>query len=231
MIDLYYAPTPNTWKVSIMLEECGLPYRVMPIDIMTGEQKKPEFLAINPNGRIPAIVDDESPEGPLAVFESGAILIYLAEKTGRFLAQSGRARVDALSWLMWQMSGLGPMAGQAHHFRRYAPPGNEYSADRFVKESARLYGVMDGHLKDQEWLAGGQYGIADIASWGWIWYHRMHGQNLDDFPSVQRWFFAISARPAVQRGRMVGVENQSEEMRNRLLGPFYGANGPAPGAG
>jgi GSH-dependent disulfide-bond oxidoreductase len=230
MIDLYYAPTPNTWKASIMLEECALPYRVIPLDILAGDQKKPAFLAINPNGRIPAIVDNDAPAGPLAVFESGAILIYLAEKTGRFLAASGSARADAFSWLMWQMSGLGPMAGQAHHYRRYAPPGNEYSAERFVKESARLYGVMDGHLKTLEWLAGGEYSIADIAAWGWVWYHRMHGQRLEDFPSIKRWFFAISARPAVQRGRMLGIETQADEVRARLLGAYYGANGPAPGA-
>ena len=227
MIDLYYTPTPNTWKVSIMLEECGLPYRVVPIDIMAGDQKRPAFLAINPNGRVPAIVDHDAPDGSLPVFESGAILIYLAEKTHRFLAPAGRARAEAQSWLMWQMGGLGPIAGQAHHFRRYAPPGNEYSTDRFVKECARLYGVMESHLRNHEWLAGGAYSIADIASWGWVWYHRMHGQNLDDFPSVTRWFFAISARPAVQRGRTLEIENQSEETRARLLGPYYGANGPA----
>jgi GST-like protein len=230
MIDLYYAPTPNTWKASIMLEECGLPYRVVPVDIMAGDQKSAEFLAVNPNGRIPAIVDHDTPEGPLPVFESGAILIYLAEKTGRFLAPSGRARYDALGWLMWQMGGLGPMAGQAHHFRRYAPPGNDYSTDRFVNESARLYGVMEGHLATNEWLAGGKYSIADIATWGWVWYHRMHGQNLESFPSVARWFFAMAERPAVERGRLLGLESQSEEVRARTLGPFYGANGPAPGA-
>jgi GST-like protein len=230
MIDLYYAPTPNTWKASIMLEECGLPYRVVPVDITAGDQTKPEFLAVNPNGRIPAIVDHDAPDGPLPVFESGAILIYLAEKTGRFLAPAGRARAEALGWLMWQMGGLGPIAGQAHHFRRYAPPGNEYSEDRFVNECARLYGVMERRLASDEWLAGGAYGIADIASWGWVWYHRMHGQNLADFPSVARWFFAISARPAVQRGRTLGIETQSEETRARLMGPYYGANGPAPGA-
>ena len=229
MIDLYFAPTPNTWKASIMLEECGLPYRVVPVDIMAGDQKKPAFLAINPNGRIPAIVDNDAPGGPLPVFESGAILIYLAEKTGRFLAPSGRARIEALSWLMWQMGGLGPIAGQAHHFRRYAPPGNEYSAERFVKESARLYGVMDSHLSGHEWLAGGAYSIADISCWGWVWYHRMHGQNLDSFPSVARWFFAVSERPAVQRGRAVGIDGQSEELQARLKGPYYGASGPAPG--
>jgi GST-like protein len=230
MIDLYYAPTPNTWKASIMLEECALPYRVIPVDIMAGDQKLPEFIAINPNGRIPAIVDHDAPDGPLPVFESGAILIYLAEKTGRFLAPTGRARVDALGWLMWQMGGLGPMAGQAHHYRRYAPEGNEYSADRFVSESARLYGVMDRQLASNEWLAGGEYSIADIASWGWVWYHRMHGQDFKDFPSVARWFFAMAERPAVQRGRLLGIEDQSEEIRNRTLGPYYAANGPAPGA-
>ena len=230
MIDLYYAPTPNTWKVSIMLEECGLPYRVIPIDIMAGDQKAETFLAINPNGRIPAIVDHDTPDGPLPVFESGAILIYLAEKTGRFLAPSGRARADTLGWLMWQMGGLGPMAGQAHHYRRYAPEGNEYSADRFVSETARLYGVMDSQLASNQWLAGADYSIADIASWGWVWYHRMHGQNLDDFPSVARWFFAMSERPAVQRGKMLGLENQPEEIRARTEGAYYGANGPAPGA-
>ncbi|MDB5724031.1 MAG: hypothetical protein JWQ16_785 [Novosphingobium sp.] len=230
MIDLYYAPTPNTWKVSIMLEECELPYRVTSLDIMAGEQKQPEFLAINPNGRIPAIVDHDTPEGSVPVFESGAILIYLAEKTGRFLAPAGRARAEALGWLMWQMGGLGPMAGQAHHFRRYAPEGNAYAADRFVSETARLYGVLEERLGSEEWLAGGAYSIADIASWGWVWYHRMQGQDLAEFPSVARWFFAMSERPAVQRGRLLGIETQSEENRTRLEGQFYGANGPAPGA-
>lgn len=230
MIDLYYAPTPNTWKASIMLEECGLAYRTVPVDIMAGDQKTPEYLAINPNGRIPAIVDHDTPEGPLPVFESGAILIYLAEKTGRFLPGSGRARAETLGWLMWQMGGLGPIAGQAHHFRRYAPAGNDYATERFVNECARLYGVMDRRLSSSEWLAGGDYSIADIACWGWVWYHRMHGQTLDDFPSVARWFFAAAERPAVQRGRMLGIESQSEETRERLVGPYYGANGPAPGA-
>ena len=230
MIDLYYAPTPNTWKVSIMLEECGLPYRVIPVDIMAGDQKGGDFLAINPNGRIPAIVDHDAPDGPRSVFESGAILIYLAEKTGRFLAPAGRARTDALGWLMWQMGGLGPMAGQAHHYRRYAPEGNDYSADRFVKETARLYGVMDSQLASNEWLAGADYSIADIASWGWVWYHRMQGQDLELFPSIARWFFAMSERPAVQRGKTLGLENQPEEIRARTEGAYYGANGPAPGA-
>jgi GST-like protein len=230
MIDLYYAPTPNTWKASIMLEECGLPYRIVAIDIMAGAQKQPDYLAINPNGRIPAIVDHDVSGEPIAVFESGAILIYLAEKTGKFLPSAGRERAETFGWLMWQMGGLGPMAGQAHHFRRYAPPGNDYSADRFVNETARLYGVMESRLKDKEWLAGNAYSIADIASWGWVWYHRMHGQNLKDFPAVARWFFAISDRPTVQRGRTLGIETQSEENQSRLQGAYYGANGPAPGA-
>ena len=230
MIDLYYAPTPNTWKVSIMLEECELPYRAVHLDIMAGDQKKPEFLTVNPNGRIPAIVDHQATEGPLPVFESGAILIYLAEKTGRFLAPAGRVRANALGWLMWQMGGLGPVAGQAHHFRRYAPPGNEYATDRFVNETARLYRVMEDHLESHEWLAGSAYSIADIACWGWVWYHRMQGQNLNDLPSVARWFFAMSERPAVQRGRMLGIETQPDDIRARLEGPYYGANGPAPGA-
>jgi len=223
MIDLYYAPTPNTWKASIMLEECALPYRTVPVDIMAGDQKQPAFLALNPNGRIPVIVDHAAPDGPLSVFESGAILIYLAEKTGRFLPASGPGRAQVLSWLMWQMGGLGPIAGQAHHFRRYAPVGNEYATDRFVKESTRLYGVLDGHLANHEWLAGGAYSIADIACWGWVWYHRMHGQSLDDFPAVARWFFAISPRAAVQRARQLGIENLSAEARDRLVGPYYGA--------
>jgi len=228
MIDLYYAPTPNTWKVSILLEECGLPYRVIPVDILAGDQRKPEFLAVNPNGRVPAIVDHDVVDRPLPVFESGAILIYVAEKTGRFLAPAGRARAEALSWLMWQMGGLGPIAGQAHHFRRYAPPGNEYSSQRFVSETARLYGVLDGRLSAQEWLAGGDYGIADMACWGWVWFHRMHGQNLKDFPSIARWFFAISARPAVQRARALGLDSLSEDARARLTGPFYDATSSEP---
>ncbi len=223
MIDLYYAPTPNGWKASIMLEECGLAYRLIPLDIISGDQKKPEFIKINPNGRIPAIVDHDAPEGPQPVFESGAILLYLAEKTGRFLAPSGRARAEAFSWLMWQMGGLGPIAGQAHHFRRYAPEGNDYATERFVNETARLYGVLEQQLSDNEWLAGSEYSIADMASWGWVWFHRMQAQTLEDFPSLARWFFAISQRPAVQRARDIGMESLSEESRTTLEGPYYGA--------
>ena len=192
-------------------------------------QKKPEFLAINPNGRVPAIVDHDAPDGPLPVFESGAILIYLAEKTGRFLAPAGRARAEALSWLMWQMGGLGPIAGQAHHFRRYAPPGNEYSAERFVKETARLYGVLDGRLSTTNGWPAAPMASPTWPRWGWVWFHRMQGQNLNDFPAVARWFFAISARPAVQRARTLGMESLSEEARARLTGPFYGATSSVPG--
>ena len=222
MIDLYYFPSPNTWKASIMLEECGLPYRVMPIDITRDEQFAPEFLAISPNNRVPAIVDHDGADGPQSVFESGAILLYLAEKTGRFLAPSGPDRIAAFEWLMWQMGGLGPMAGQAHHFRRYAPEGNDYAVDRYTREVARLYGVLDRRLAGRAWIAG-DYSIADIACWGWVWFHRMHGQDLANFPEVARWFFGMSERPAVQRGKKVGIELASESFRPALEGPFFDA--------
>jgi len=223
MIDLYYYPTPNTWKISIMLDELGLPYRVVPVNITTSEQFAPEFLAISPNNRVPAIVDNDAPSGPQSVFESGAILVYLAEKTGRFLAASGPARVAAMEWLFWQTSGLGPMAGQAHHFLRYSSEGNDYAADRYTKECTRLYGVLDRRLKSVRWLAGDEYSIADIACWGWVWYHKMHGQSLDYFPNVARWFFAMSERTAVSRARTVGLDNISEETRLLLSRPYYDA--------
>ena len=221
MIDLYYFPSPNTWKVSIMLEECGLDYRVMPVDIMQNEQFAPDFLAISPNNRVPAIVDQDAPGGPQSVFESGAILVYLAEKTGRFLAPSGPSRVAAMEWLFWQMGGLGPMAGQAHHFARVAPEGNDYAKERYVKESARLYGVLDRRLQAGEWLAGAGYSIADMATWGWVWFHRMHGQHLDDFPNVGRWFFAMSERPAIARARAVGQDESAAEMKPLHSQPFW----------
>jgi GST-like protein len=222
MIDLYYFPSPNTWKVSILLEECGLDYRVVPVDITKDEQFRPEFLAISPNNRVPAIVDHDVPAGPQPVFESGAILLYLAEKTGRFLAPAGPARIAALEWLMWQMGGLGPMAGQAHHFRRYAPSGNDYAIERYTKECARLYGVLDRRLEGREWLAG-DYSIADVACWGWVWFHRLHGQDLANFPAVRRWFLAMSARPAVQRGKSLRLDMVSPEFRKVLEGPWYEA--------
>ncbi len=200
MIDLHYAPTPNGWKISIMLEECGLPYRVLPVDIRKGDQFKPEFLAISPNNRIPAIVDHEPPDGgePFAVFETGAILLYLAEKTGQFLPADVRGRFDALQWLFWQMGGLGPMAGQNHHFRNYAPEKIPYAIDRYVNETNRLYGVLNKRLADRAFIAG-EYSIADMASYPWVVPYANQGQNIDDFPHLKRWLETIAARPATQR--------------------------------
>jgi len=207
MIDLYYWPTPNGRKITIMLEEASLPYRVVPVNIGRGEQFTPEFLAISPNNRMPAIVDHDPPGGgdPISVFESGAILVYLAEKTGKFMASDPRGKADVMQWLFWQMGGLGPMCGQAHHFRIYAPEQIEYAIDRYTREVNRLYAVMDKRLSDREYLAG-EYSIADMASWPWVVPWKAQGQNLDDFPNLKRWFDAISARPAVQRGRVVGKE-------------------------
>ena len=220
MIDLHYFPSPNTWKVSIMLEECGLPYQVKIVDITKNDQFAQRFLAISPNNRVPAIVDHDAPGGPRSVFESGAILVYLAEKTGLFLKADGAARTEALEWLFWQVGGLGPMAGQAHHFRRYEADGNAYAVDRYTKECARLYGVLDRRLAGREWIAG-DYGIADMACWGWTWFHRLHGQNLDDFADVKRWFLAMSARPAVQRAKQVGLEAVQPATREMLQGVWY----------
>jgi len=204
MIDLYTWPTPNGFKASIMLEETDLPYRVVPIDINTGDQFRPEFLAISPNNKIPAIVDPEGPAGrPFPVFESGAILMYLAEKTGRFLPADAEDRMVAIQWLMFQMGGLGPMLGQAHHFRQYAPEPIPYAVDRYTGEAGRLYGVLDRRLSEAEYLAGASYSIADIASFPWTRSHAKQGQSLDDFPNVKRWFDAIAERPAVQRGLAV----------------------------
>jgi GST-like protein len=224
MIDLYYWPTPNGRKITIMLEETALPYRVVPVDIGRGEQFKPEFLAISPNNRMPAIVDDEPLGGgvPISVFESGAILMYLAEKTGQFMPQEPRGKYEVLQWLMWQMGGLGPMAGQAHHFRVYAPEKIQYGIDRYTNEVNRLYGVMDRRLSDREYLAG-EYSIADMACWPWVVPWKTQGQNLDDFPNLKRWFDAISARPAVQRARAVGRDlvrqnAMDDEARKVLFG-------------
>ncbi len=203
MIDLYTWSTPNGYKVSIALEELALPYRVHPIDITKGEQHAPAFLAISPNNKIPAIVDQEGPDGaPLAIFESGAILIYLANKTGKLLPSEPRAYYDVMQWLMFQMGGVGPMFGQAHHFRRFAPEEVPYAKERYTKETHRLYGVMDRQLAERDFLAGA-YSIADIACWGWVSRWEWHGIDWADFPHVQRWFEAIAARPAVQRGRTV----------------------------
>jgi GST-like protein len=207
VIDLHYWPTPNGWKVSIMLEELGLPYRIVPVNIGRGEQFKPEFLAISPNNRMPAIVDHEPPGGgpAVSIFESGAILQYLAEKTGRFIPTEVRGRFEVMQWLFWQMGGLGPMAGQAHHFRQYAPEKIPYSIDRYTREVARLYGVMNKRLEDREFLAG-DYSIADMACWPWVVPYERQGQKLEDFPNLERWFELVKARPAVQRGFDAGKE-------------------------
>ncbi len=200
MIDLYYWTTPNGHKVTIFLEEAGLPYRIHPINIGKDEQFQPHFLKIAPNNRIPAIIDQEPAGGgaPISVFESGAILLYLAEKIGRFISSDIRERVATLEWLFWQMGGLGPMAGQNHHFNMFAPEKLPYAMNRYIKETARLYGVLDRRLADRDFIAG-DYSIADIASYPWIVPYERQSQNLDDFPNLKRWFHAIKARPAVQR--------------------------------
>ncbi|WJF91573.1 glutathione binding-like protein [Paraburkholderia bonniea] len=204
MIDVYSWATPNGQKVHIMLEETGLPYQVHPINIGAGDQFKPEFLAISPNNKIPAIVDSEGPARPdgkpFSLFESGAILIYLAEKTGQFLPSNPAARYATLQWLMFQMGGLGPMLGQAHHFRLYAPEKIEYAINRYSNESRRLYGVMDAQLSKNRYLAGEAYTIADIAAFPWTRSWLNQGIDLEEFPHVQRWHNEIASRPAVQRG-------------------------------
>jgi GST-like protein len=203
MIDLYTWTTPNGRKVSIMLEELALPYRVHPINIGKGEQFAPEYVEINPNGKIPSLVDPDGTDGsPVAMMESGAILIYLADKTGRLLSQSGRGRYVALQWLMFQMGGVGPIFGQVHHFLRAAKEPVPYAIERYTKETRRLYGVLDGRLKDHEFLAD-EYSIADIATYPWVARYEWHKTNLGDYPHVKRWFDAISARPAVERGMKV----------------------------
>jgi GST-like protein len=214
-IDLYYWPTPNGWKVSIMLEECGLPYRVVPIDISKGEQFRPEFLAVSPNNRIPAVVDHAGPDGrPLSLFESGAILQYLGRKTGRCYPQAERARAEVEQWLFWQMGGLGPMAGQAHHFRIYARERLPYAIDRYTNECNRLYGVMNTRLQDREFLAG-DYSIADIACVGWASRWERQGQDISQFPHLGRWLDTVLARPAVQRGMALEVQEAGEiDMRD-----------------
>ncbi|CAP42830.1 glutathione binding-like protein [Bordetella petrii] len=200
MIDLYYWTTPNGHKITMFLEEAGLPYRIIPVNISKGEQFQPDFLAIAPNNRIPAIVDQAPKDGaaPVSLFESGAILLYLAEKTGRFIAQDLRGRADTLQWLFWQMGGLGPMAGQNHHFSAYAQERIPYAIDRYVNETNRLYGVLNKRLADREYVAG-EYSIADMAAYPWIVPHERQGQDLNDFPHLHRWFQAIQARPATQR--------------------------------
>ena len=208
MIDLYYWPTPNGWKISIALEEMELPYGVRPVNIGRGEQFEADFLEISPNGRMPAIVDRDPSGGgaPLAVFESGAILLYLAEKTGRFLPEDLRGRNDVIQWLMWQMGGLGPMLGQNGHFRLYAPEPVPYAVDRYTREAERLYGVLDRRLRDHEHICG-DYSIADMACWPWVITYKSQGMALDEkFPNVRRWYDALKQRPALRRGYEVGRE-------------------------
>ena len=224
-IDLYYWPTPNGWKISIMLEECGLPYHARAVDIGAGEQFRPEFLAISPNNRMPAIVDPDGPDGaPVSVFESGAILQYLAIKTGRFGGETPRERIAVSEWLFWQMGGLGPMCGQANHFRVYAAEKIPYAIDRYTDEVNRLFGVMNTRLATSEYLAG-PYSIADIACVGWARGWKRYGQNIVDFPHVQRWLNAVLARPAVQRGVALDIPGRKphdlardEEARKILFG-------------
>ncbi|MFN8760523.1 MAG: glutathione S-transferase N-terminal domain-containing protein [Tagaea sp.] len=203
-IALYTWGTPNGRKVSVMLEECGLAYDVHPIDIAKGDQFKPDFLAVNPNGKIPAIVDPEGPDGkPISVFESGAILVYLAEKTGKFLGKDARARTETLQWLMFQMGGVGPMFGQAHHFMKFAPVKVDYGIERYGKETKRLYGVLDARLAKVPYLAGDAYSVADMATYPWVARHDYHQVDLAAFPNVKRWYDSLSARPAVRKGMAV----------------------------
>lgn len=200
MIDLYYWTTPNGHKITLFLEETGLPYTLHPINIGKGEQFAEDFLKIAPNNRIPAIVDHDTADGqPLSLFESGAILLYLAEKTGQFIPEDLRGRQEALQWLFWQMGGLGPMAGQNHHFNRFAPEKIPYAIKRYVDETARLYGVLNKRLADRPFVAGNDYSIADMAIYPWIVSHTWQQQNLDDFPALKGWFQRIQARPATQR--------------------------------
>jgi GST-like protein len=223
MIDLHFWPTPNGLKIKLFLEEAGLPYRPVLIDIGKGEQFRPEFLAISPNNRIPAIVDHEPADGgaPLSLFESGAILLYLAEKTGRFIPRDLRGRAQVLQWLFWQVGGLGPMAGQNGHFSRYAPEKVPYAIERYTKETNRLYGVLDRQLAHSEYIAG-DYSIADMACYPWIVPHEAHGQRLEDFPQLKRWFETIHDRPATLRS-YAGVEQSyqrpvTDEVRKVLFG-------------
>ncbi|MGZ5179068.1 MAG: glutathione S-transferase N-terminal domain-containing protein [Ramlibacter sp.] len=204
MIDVFSWPTPNGHKVHILLEECGLPYRAIPVNIGAGEQFDPAFLAISPNNKIPAITDPDGPDGkPISLFESGAILVYLAGKTGRFLPQDVRGRYEVLQWLMFQMGGVGPMLGQNHHFRQYAPEKLPYAIERYTNEARRLYGVIDRRLAASPWLGGAEYSIADIATWPWLRNWKNQGMVLSDHPHLERWFHAIESRPAVQRGVQV----------------------------
>ena len=226
MIDLYFWPTPNGHKITMFLEEAGLGYRILPVNIGKGEQFAPDFLKISPNNRMPAIIDHEPADrgAPISVFESGAILLYLAEKGGQFLPTDTRGRVDVTQWLMWQMGGLGPMLGQNHHFAMYAPDKIPYAIDRYAKETNRLYGVLNKRLADRDFVAG-QYSIADMASYPWIVLWQFQGQNLEDFPHLRRWFESIRDRPgtvrAYEKGTAIsppGNTLMSDEAKKVLFG-------------
>jgi GST-like protein len=211
MIDIYFWPTPNGYKITVMCEEVGLKYNVIPINIGAGDQFTPEFLKISPNNRMPAIVDHDGPGGkPIAIFESGAIMIYLAEKTGKLMPSDTRGKYNVIQWLMFQMASVGPMLGQAHHFRVYAPEKLEYAINRYTNEAKRIYNVIDKQLGETPYIAG-EYSIADIAIYPWLVPHNMQGQNLDDFPNLKKWYEGLRARPAVQAGFAV----MSDQLKNR----------------
>jgi len=225
MIDLYTWPTPNGHKVHIMLEECGLPYAVHAVDIGAGEQFERRFLEISPNNKVPAIVDSDGPDGkPISLFESGAILVYLAGKTGKFLPKTTRGRYEVLQWLMFQMGGLGPMLGQAHHFRIYAPEKIEYAVNRYTNEAKRLYSVLERQLaRTGAFLAGREYSIADMACWPWVRSHDNQGVDLADYPQVKRWYEAMGARPAVQRAITVLADRRKPLVDQKAREALFGA--------
>lgn len=224
MIEVYSWPTPNGHKVHIMLEECGLPYRAIPVDIGAGQQFEPGFLAISPNNKIPALVDPEGPDGqPISLFESGAILLYLASKTGRFLPEDTRGRWEALQWLMFQMAGVGPMLGQAHHFRIYAPQKIDYAIDRYTNEARRLYGVMNRRLAGSKYLGGPAYGIVDMAVYPWLRSWKNQGIDWAEFPHLKGWYDEIGARPAVQRGVAVLADLRKPQMDDKARETLFGA--------
>ncbi len=235
-IDLYYWPTPNGWKITIALEEMGLPYEVRLVNIGAGEQFAPEFLEISPNGRMPAIIDPEGPGGaPVAIFESGAILQYLARRTGMFYGETERERISVDQWLMWQMGGLGPMAGQAHHFLKYAPalePPQDlpYAKARYRNETARLYGVLDRQLAGSEYVAGDFFSIADMAIWPWASLWEGQEQTLDDKPHMARWLAAVGARPGVRAGRAVAAERRGDLRADRMAQEILFRGAAAAGA-
>lgn len=216
MIDLYFFPSPNGLKLTLMLEECGLPYRIVPVDIAAGAQFEPAFLAVSPNNKVPALIDHDAPGGPLSLFESAVMLEYLADKAGRFLPPAPRARWQVKQWLIWQAAGLGPMAGQAHHFRAFAPQQVPYGIERYTREVNRLYGVLERQLAGQAWVCG-DISIADFAIFPWIMPHERQGQQLADFPQIARWFAAMQDRPGVQRALALGHEKLLSAAEYRLL--------------